>query len=335
MTKELEYKGYKANVDFEEDADKYSGKVEGIRWIKEFEASTIESLEKAFKAIVDDNLNICKINDRHSKKDSDEIKVKNFIGKPDEKKEEKPAVGPEEDGQLAAFEKLFSIDDNLFKKKESEEDNASIMPDKAEANEFKDENRKESEEIFERLEKSKDKPSEISKQKKDRVTIMEKHKPNSDFNKIIRKYSKQEDEKSIIKRRRVIMEKIKDRRQANVCAISKEVFVETINNIIKQSEKMDRFSRALEEVADGYVVFDSNNLYLESLLQVLNIALDDKDDYISWWLYEDVEKVVWCGDKAIDLSTPEKLYDFLTENKKADNTSDEKDIELKDSDDMF
>lgn len=37
----------------------------------------------------------------------------------------------------------------------------------------------------------------------------------------------------------------------------------------------------------------------------------------SWWLWEDVEKVVWVGDedkqREISVRTVEELYDFLTE----------------------
>ena len=39
--------------------------------------------------------------------------------------------------------------------------------------------------------------------------------------------------------------------------------------------------------------------------------MGDKFDTISWWLWEDVEKVIYDNDKKIDVSTPQKLYKYL------------------------
>lgn len=97
--------------------------------------------------------------------------------------------------------------------------------------------------------------------------------------------------------------------------ITKELFINVINNIRKQEKRVDKFSKALSTICDGHPVFDTNNLYLKSLLDVLKATFDDQDDYITWWLWEDVEKKVWLEDQTeIDLSTPEQLYDFLVDN---------------------
>ena len=94
--------------------------------------------------------------------------------------------------------------------------------------------------------------------------------------------------------------------------ISKELFVEIIENIQKQEEKNDRFSKALSEICDGHPLFDVNNLYLTSLLKVLNAIFHDSFDSVEWWLWEDVEKTIWLADGSpVDVSTPEKLYDYL------------------------
>ena len=45
--------------------------------------------------------------------------------------------------------------------------------------------------------------------------------------------------------------------------------------------------------------------------------MNDRDDYIEWWLFEQVDKKVWLKDGTeIDLSTPKKLYKFLKEEMK-------------------
>lgn len=97
--------------------------------------------------------------------------------------------------------------------------------------------------------------------------------------------------------------------------ITKSMFVDAINNVRQQESRVDQFSKALSAICDGHPVFDVNNLYLKSLLEVLKATFNDQDNYISWWLWEDVEKKVWLPDDTeIDLSTPEQLYDFLIQN---------------------
>lgn len=96
--------------------------------------------------------------------------------------------------------------------------------------------------------------------------------------------------------------------------ISKELFVEVIENIQKQEEKNNKFSKALNEMCDGWPLWDVNNLYLRSLLKVLETIFHDNYDTISWFLWEDVEKKIWLADGTeIDVSTPENLYDYLIE----------------------
>ena len=60
--------------------------------------------------------------------------------------------------------------------------------------------------------------------------------------------------------------------------------------------------------------------YEDVVVNLLIEVMNDKDEWISWWLYEcdygkDIEKYAAIGpdNVEIDLSTPEKLYDFLTE----------------------
>ena len=101
--------------------------------------------------------------------------------------------------------------------------------------------------------------------------------------------------------------------------ISKKTFVNTIKNIRKQEKRASDFTKALNIYCDGHPVFDSNNLYLKSLLIVLEEIFNDQYETIEWWLWENVEKKVWVNygkedQYEIDLSTPEQLYDYLVEN---------------------
>jgi predicted HicB family RNase H-like nuclease len=55
----MEYKGYTARVEFDQDAGILFGEVEGLRDVVTFEATDVSGLEKAFRESVDDYLAMC------------------------------------------------------------------------------------------------------------------------------------------------------------------------------------------------------------------------------------------------------------------------------------
>lgn len=96
--------------------------------------------------------------------------------------------------------------------------------------------------------------------------------------------------------------------------ISKETFCKALQMIQEQSETDAKFGRALDLVGDGHYVFGVKNKYFEALLLVLEEAMNDKYDYIDWWLHEatpdfrvwtEYMKKEWC------LKEPGTLYDFI------------------------
>src|SRR5882762_6364800 len=58
-TSGMEYKGYTARVEFDQDARILFGEVEGLRDVVTFEASDVKDLEREFHASVDDYLAMC------------------------------------------------------------------------------------------------------------------------------------------------------------------------------------------------------------------------------------------------------------------------------------
>ena len=95
--------------------------------------------------------------------------------------------------------------------------------------------------------------------------------------------------------------------------ISKETFCKALS-LIKQQETINHeFSLALDKVGDGHFVFGVHNKFYEALLMVLKESINDKYDYIEWWLYEASDYKVWSNDEKKEwlLDTPEKLYDFI------------------------
>ena len=96
--------------------------------------------------------------------------------------------------------------------------------------------------------------------------------------------------------------------------ITKETFCKALA-LIKQQEEIDeQISKALDLVGNGHFVFGTGNRYLEGLLLVLKESVNDKYDYISWWLYEATDDyTVYESDnsKSWCLKEAEALYDFI------------------------
>lgn len=55
----MEYKGYSANVEFDDEANIFHGEVINLRDVITFEGSTVHELRKAFQDSVDDYLEFC------------------------------------------------------------------------------------------------------------------------------------------------------------------------------------------------------------------------------------------------------------------------------------
>ena len=97
--------------------------------------------------------------------------------------------------------------------------------------------------------------------------------------------------------------------------INKQTFCEIIELMKEQDAIDNKLSEDLELIGDGHYLLNSNNKRYEALDLLLKKAMKDEDNYISWYLYEDVKKVIWLKDGTeVDVLTPELLYDFLIEN---------------------
>jgi len=102
--------------------------------------------------------------------------------------------------------------------------------------------------------------------------------------------------------------------------ISKELFVSAIETYNKQIDIDCEIDEALGKVCGSLVCFNTENLLYDMFLELLGNAVGDYETLI-WWmfdapdngkfLYETNEK----GEEIeIDLSTPERLYDYIVQN---------------------
>ncbi len=96
--------------------------------------------------------------------------------------------------------------------------------------------------------------------------------------------------------------------------ISKETFCKALELILEQEKTDQEFSDALQKVGKGHFVFGTENKDFDALMLVLKEGVNDKYDYISWWLYEGAPNYkIWAedGSKEWVLKEPEALYDYI------------------------
>lgn len=104
--------------------------------------------------------------------------------------------------------------------------------------------------------------------------------------------------------------------------LPKKLFLSTLEKIRQQEARIDEFDNALRKMCDGVPAFDSENLYLIALRDLLKYTMDDKFDDIGWWLYEAPGAdytISWDEDGkevSVDLTEASALYDYLVERSK-------------------
>lgn len=105
--------------------------------------------------------------------------------------------------------------------------------------------------------------------------------------------------------------------------ITKDHFVACINVLQEGDDMARRINRVVHEYnrddwINGYAFSDSPAE--TKLIETLELALGDKEHWISWWCFEadygrdpGTKAEIKAGDKYYVLDSPHKLYDFLTE----------------------
>ena len=105
--------------------------------------------------------------------------------------------------------------------------------------------------------------------------------------------------------------------------ITKEHFIACMKVMQAADDMAADINRIVREYGrgdfiDGYAYSDSDCQI--KLLETLGMVLDDKDHWISWWVYETDfgkrEPKVWLEDGTeVLIWTAEDLYDFITNEK--------------------
>ena len=98
-----------------------------------------------------------------------------------------------------------------------------------------------------------------------------------------------------------------------------ELFTKTINTIKEHRKWQDDVTDFLEEkiCTDTWAFCNVGENLIDLLIEILEKEFNDIDEWISWWLFEDVEKIIYYQDKqSRNVEKIEDFYQFLLDNLK-------------------
>ncbi len=95
--------------------------------------------------------------------------------------------------------------------------------------------------------------------------------------------------------------------------MTKEKFVRKIRLIQNFHGEQETLEVLIKKLTDGYPIVDFGNYLVSEIIESINNDMGIEDiDLIPWWLYENVDKVIWLADKTeVSVRTPEELYDYI------------------------
>lgn len=106
--------------------------------------------------------------------------------------------------------------------------------------------------------------------------------------------------------------------------IIKEEFVDIIKRLKQVNDFVNETNKKARELNDAIIsdFFNASSLSIShetTVVRLLQIIFKDYEHIISWWIYEkdygrreDIKMWDGCGNE-IDLSTADKLYDYLVQ----------------------
>lgn len=109
-----------------------------------------------------------------------------------------------------------------------------------------------------------------------------------------------------------------------ISKLDKEAFVYIMNSLKEYYDKIDHMNDAIQDAFGEYSFIGYNIPHADIILDLLNIMLRLEDkDLLSWWLYEDVEKILYIRNQedsensvkytcsTVDVTSPEQLYEYI------------------------
>ena len=97
--------------------------------------------------------------------------------------------------------------------------------------------------------------------------------------------------------------------------LSKEKFIEYLTAITKYNEEVDKWINFFNtDIFESPLFIKASDL-ADIVVSYLSDKNENIKDLINWWLYEDVDKLLFLPNNiTIDVETPDKLYDYIINN---------------------
>lgn len=95
--------------------------------------------------------------------------------------------------------------------------------------------------------------------------------------------------------------------------MTKEKFVKRMSLIQNFHSEQETLAVLINKITNGYSVVTMGDYLVNELIDIIedDLGIDKYDDLLVWWLYEDVDKVIYDGDKEISIRTLEEFYDYI------------------------
>jgi hypothetical protein len=101
--------------------------------------------------------------------------------------------------------------------------------------------------------------------------------------------------------------------------MTKELFIKRMSLIQNWESEMETLSVLGEKIFDGFYIPKIGGYLINTIIDMINESLHIEDkELLSWWLYEDVEKIIYTGEYgeiAISIKTLDELYDYIAQQK--------------------
>ncbi len=95
--------------------------------------------------------------------------------------------------------------------------------------------------------------------------------------------------------------------------ITKEIFIKRMQLIQNFHSEQETLNVLIDKLTDGFPVVTIGEYLIREILNTLKeaLGLNKDNDILDWWLYEDVEKVIYYQDEEISVRTLDELYDYI------------------------
>lgn len=100
--------------------------------------------------------------------------------------------------------------------------------------------------------------------------------------------------------------------------MTKEQFIKRMALIQNFHSEQETLSALIYKITDGYNVVTMGDSLISELLNIIedDLGVGKNDDLIAWWLYEDVDKIIYHGDEEISVRALSELYDYIVNENK-------------------